>query len=172
MQINFAILLFGAEIAAQIEGDKFYKKTSDDEVFITIPQKNLTLFILDNITLNFLKGTGPLSIMHISEHLGISLLDTREALNILQNTNFIVEISSRGRFLEKYQLIINPESFTVNSAGKLIEEYTQNKKSIVKKTDNLNKIMNYFSQSEKLIEDSKLNMNLKDFSYLKSDLHV
>lgn len=165
MQVNFLIFLFGAEIAAQIENDKFFKKTSSEDHFKMITQKHLTLLVLHEITGHFLKGEGPLSIGHISEHLGISLLDARGVLNILENAGIIAEIPMVGS-LEQYQLIVNPELFTVLAICDLVDQNLL-KQARSKETSSLYAVSNCFANFEKSIKGSGVDLNLKDFANLR-----
>ncbi len=163
MQINFVIFLFGAEIAAQLEGDKFFKKQSDNDRFITVSQKYLTLMVLHEISREFMKGKGPLSIEHISEKLGISLLDTRIALNILEKEGIIAEINAMARTAEQYQLIINPELYTIQSICDLVDDYFS-KKTRSRESSSLVAVNNYYLNLEQAIKDAGADLNLKQFS--------
>lgn len=158
MQINFVILLFGAEIAAHLEGDRFFMKSHENDHFITVDQKYLALMVLHEITTHFLKGEKPLKIDRISENLGISSLDAREVLNLLEKAGIIAEIRSS----EKYQLIINPEIFTIQSISNRIEE-TFLKKSLCKKTASFSAVTHLFSRFEQPVHNSQNNLNLKEF---------
>lgn len=165
LQVNFVILLFGAEIAAQIEGDRFFRKTSDKDNFRLISQKQFTLLVLYEITSHFLKGGKPLTIEYIAEHLGISLLDAREVLSRLERAGMIAEIVG-FRSMEKYQLIVNPELFTIQSICDFIDK-TSLRQIRSKETDSLHTVVGCFTNFEKLIQDSGTNFNLKDFANLK-----
>ncbi len=162
MNINFMILLSGAEIAAQIEGDRFFKKSKDEDRFITVTQKQLSLMVLHEIAARFLKGQKPISINHISENLGVSSLDAREVLNLLEKAGIIAEI----RASEKYQLIVNPELYTIQSIWDLLEK-TLLKKSTAKETNPLHAVSNSLSQFDLSIKNSEVNLNLKDFALTK-----
>lgn len=166
MQINFVIFLFGAEIAAQIEGEKFFKKQSDDDRFITVSLKHLTLMVVNEITREFIKGKGPISIEYISERLGISLLDTRVALNILEKEGIIAEIDSMTRTAEQYQLIVNPELYTVQTICDLVDAYFS-KQTRSRETSSLVAVNNYYTSLDQAIKNAGADLNLKNFSNLK-----
>lgn len=169
MQVNFVIFLFGAEIAAQAENDRFFKKTSREDSFKMITQKQLAFLVLHEITGHFLKGEGPFSIEHISKHLGISLLDARESLNILEKAGMIAEITSWRRSLEQYQLIINPELFTVQHVSDLLDQHLL-RQARSKLTNSLRAVQHSSEIFKKTIKDSGTDLNLKDFANLKPDL--
>jgi membrane protein len=159
MQVNFLILLSGAAIAAQIEGDRFFKKNEDKDRFKVVNQKLLSLIILHEITSRFLKGQKPVSIQYVSQHLGVSSLEAREVLNLLEKAGIIAEIG----YSEKYQLIVNPELFTLQSVSLLLEKGML-KKTWVRETIPYRVVINSFSQFDQSIQNSKENLNLKDFA--------
>jgi membrane protein len=167
MQVNFMILLFGAEIAAHIEGDRYFRKNTESDSFKLVNQKQLSFMILHEITSRFLKGKKPLSINHISENLGVSSLDARGALNILERAGIISEIRSS----ERYQLTINPDLFTIQSVNELLEK-TASKKIFSKETIPLHTVSNCFSQFEHSIKNSTDNLNLREFAILKDTKDV
>lgn len=169
MNVNFIIFLLGAEIAAQTENDRFFKKTSSEDQFKMITQKQLALLVLHEITSHYLKGEGSHSIEHISKHLGISLLDAREALHILEKAGIIAEASTSSRSMELYQLIINPELFTIRSVCDLVDQNLL-KQARSKETSTLNIVYSCFAKFDKSIKDSGSDLNLKDFANLKTDL--
>ena len=158
MQINFVILLFGAEVAAHLEGDRFFMKSQETDCFTLVNQKHLALMVLCEITSRFLKGEKPLALYRLSQVLGISSLEAREVLNLLEKANVVAEIRSS----ERYQLIINPEIFTIHALSKLIEEAFL-KKTLCKETPPLRAISHAFSQFEQSIDHSQDNLNLKEF---------
>ena len=158
MQINFVIFLFGAAIAAQIEGDRFFKKTKREDSFKIVDQKQLCLAVLHSIISYFLKGEKPLSINNISKELGVSLLDAREILNILEKAGLIAQIG----LSERYQLIINPELFTLQSLCDILDTFLL-KKVLVKETPSLHAVSQYFAQVEESFKDYKNTLNLKAF---------
>lgn len=162
MQVNFVILFFCAEIAAHIEGDRFFKKKEGQDSFRPITQKQFTLLVLREITSHFLEGGKPLSIEHISDHLGASLLDTREALNRLEQAGVIAEIVG-FRTMEQYQLIVNPEVITIQSIFDYIDK-TSMREIISKQTDILAGVDQTCANFAKAAQDAGHNMNLKDFA--------
>lgn len=166
MQVNFLIFLFGAEIAAQTENDRFFKTVSINDRFTMITQKQLALIVLHEITSNFLKGEGAHSIDQISKQLGISLLDARQALHTLEKANIIAEISVTSRSIELYQLIVNPELFTIHEVSDLIDQHLL-RQARSKETTTLLIVSNCFEKFEKSIKESGVNLNLKDFANLK-----
>jgi len=158
MQINFVILLFGAEIAAQIEGDRFFKKTTKDDHFKMVNKKHLCLIVLHTIVFHYLKGEKPLSLNRISEELGISSLDAREIFNILEKAHIIAELKTS----ERYHLIINPELFTIQSLSNMLDEIFF-KKGIAKETKSLYAVTRCLTQFDESIKSSNNDLNLKDF---------
>lgn len=162
MQVNFVILLLGAEIAANLEGDRFFQKSQDKDRFKTVNQMQLSLIILHEIAQRFLQGLKPVSIQYISHHLGVSSLEAREVLNLLERIGFIAEIG----YSERYQLIVNPEIYTLQSVSELLEKGML-KKILVRETDAFQAVENSFSQFNHMVQESKENLNLKDFALTK-----
>jgi len=160
-QVNFIIFLYCAELAAQMENDRFLQKSSSSDRFKMITPKQLVLLVLYEITNHFIKGIKPISIDQISEHLGIPLFDVREALALLEKEGIIAEIASKKGYSEKYQLIVNPELYTIQSICDLVDKNLW-KLSVSKETNSLNVIFNSLSRFDQVIKDSGSNLNLKD----------
>lgn len=119
VQVSFVILLLGAEFAAHLEADRFFKKTSKTDSFRWVAKKQLILAVLVEMTAHFLAGKGPYSIDGLIHRLGISAFDAREALFRLRLGGIIAEISNGSS--EKYQLVINPESVTLQTIWSMID---------------------------------------------------
>ena len=159
MEVNFIILFFGAEIAAHIEEDKFFTKRADEEGFRLIPQKQLMLLVLVQITTQHLEKAGTLSIDQIAQPLGISLLDAREVLHRLEKAGVIAETASFAS-RENYQLIVDPDSITLQSLLDRIDT-TSERQMMAKQTAPLTAVTRCYTSFGKAIQESGVNITLK-----------
>ncbi|MFI5333882.1 MAG: YihY/virulence factor BrkB family protein [Chlamydiales bacterium] len=164
MQINFVIFLFGATIAAQLENLQFLLKKPREQRYREISQKQLALLVLRKITSHFLTGEKPIDIEEIASHLGASLIDTREILNVLEKSGIVTEMWA-GRAQEKYQLVVNPEIFTVTAIGDLVEKNLI-KPTLSKETHDLHIIIKRLQDFENVLNRSGVNCTLKDLASL------
>lgn len=162
MQVNFVIFLTGAVIAAQLENFKFMHRKPQDHRYTKISQKQLIFLVLREVTAHFLRGEKPITTEQISMNLGIPLFAARDALHVLEKVGIVAEIVT-GRTLEKYQLIVNPEIFTVTSVSNLLEKNIH----LAKETRALHEIKGCFQELENAIEKAGVNYNLRDLAHLK-----
>lgn len=159
MQVNFVIFLSGATIAAQLENWRFL---NHEYRYREITQKYLVLLILRDITRHFLSGEKPVVIEEIAARLGVPLLDTREMLSILEKSGMITEIWS-GRRREKYQLVINPELFTLTEIMERVEKQLVTS-SVSQESSALQVIAERMQEFEKTLNKSGANCTLKDLA--------
>ena len=163
LQITFIIFLFVAEIAAQIEGDKFFKKQVESDKFQFITKKHLTLLVVYEIVRHFYHGYPPLSVEKLSQLLGVSLLDLRESIAILENARIIAEVPFKNKFTEQYQIIVNPELHTFKSICDLVDDSMDPSTTKIKETVPFNAAAERFLAFEDLFSSSSENLNLKNF---------
>ena len=160
MQVNYYIFLYGAELAAHIENEAFYRNWEGSDQFIETTSKHLALLVLDQCMKEFQSGKSPPSVTQIASNIGMPLFVARDIIYILENEEILSAIETAKSYEEKYQLTMNPELITI----KKIQDAMEKGKSysiLVKNSKTLELITSCFKEFDNLTEHSKANLNLK-----------
>ncbi len=160
LQINWIIFLMGAQIAANIENDQYYRLLNKNDSFILLGVKELMALIIYKYVSHFHYGIKPPSIGQISRDLGIPLSTIRKVLDILEKEKILTEV--QGMYQEKYQISKNPDLFTMQTLIDILEKHTTNS-ALVKATDPARKIHGIYHEIHACVQNSQVNFTMKDF---------
>lgn len=160
MQVNFYLFLYGAEVAAHIEDEKFYRSWESKDQFTEAHSKHVALLILDQCMRAFQDGKPPLSILQIASNIGMPLFEARDIIHILVKEDILAEIDTAISYDEKCQLTMNPELITFKRIQDVMERHKSNMIPM-RNSKTLEVILNCFKEFDNLTEHSQANLNLK-----------
>lgn len=124
LQVSWLIVLGGAEMAAHIENEMSYTGTGSSEKFCTISKRQLGLLVLQRCVRAFSRGKPPVTAMQVAQDLGVPLMTIQHMLDVLEDSNILVEVVSHDSSRNGYFPGKDAELLTLMGVCDSIDQHT------------------------------------------------
>lgn len=163
LQVSWLILLAGAELAAQIENETVFIPSDERQQQVDISPKQLGLLILLRCIHAFSKGEAAPTTLQIAKELAISPITTQHMIDMLEDSDILVDVGMRGNTRIGYQPSRDARLFTIKSVCDAIEKQI-GWTVLVEDSPALKEIGVCLDEFEKIIEQSRANLTLDQVS--------
>jgi len=161
IQISWIIFLFGAEISFALQNISHYEYETDSKN-ISINQKRLVSLAIAHLVIkNFKNGEKALTSSDISSKLGIPILLTKKIISEFINANLFIRVVTENEEVYAYQPSKDISLFTIQHVTECLHNIGSNEIPI-KKTGELNLILESLESFSNMLHDSSENKRLMD----------
>lgn len=157
LQVSWLIVLFGAEIAAHIDNDLPFEGSVEELCEVT--HKEVGLLILYRCVMAFENGEPPLTSFEIAKDLGISVLYTKQMLEIFEEADLLTRVRIPKQYHRGYLITRDAHFFSVKGVFDVIDSRF-GYHTLARNSETLKKIKDDLKVIDDLIIGSEANQRL------------